>query len=330
MRALVLDNQTVRYAAEMAVPAMKPGDALLKVRLAGICNTDLELAKGYMGFAGVLGHEFVADVVDVADEDHRHWVGQRVCVDINAACQQASSVNQCAICGHPHHCPNRTVIGIDRHHGAFADYVVAPVRNLFAVPPEVSDTQAVFTEPLAAAFEITDQLTITSAQSVVVLGDGKLGLLIAQALRLATPHVTLIGRHAGKLALVERLGVQTEAVARGEQPRRVAAKSVDVVVEATGSAAGLETAMQLVRPRGTIVLKSTVATGTDLNLAPIVIDEITVVGSRCGPFDQALNALAARRVQVDSMVQAVYPIDQGEQAMAHAAQKGTLKVLLSF
>jgi threonine dehydrogenase-like Zn-dependent dehydrogenase len=321
MQGLVWANQHLRLEDALPVPELNPKEARIRVLMAGICNTDLEITKGYMGFEGVLGHEFVG-IVD-ACPDAPEWVGKRVCVDINAACDKATTMKECAACGNPHHCPNRTVIGIVNHHGGFAQYLKAPIRNLYEVPADVSNEQAVFTEPLAAAFEIVEQTPIHSGTTVVVLGDGKLGLLIAMALRQHSEHVTLLGRHPDKLSVLEGLGIHT-ALSEGYTPHQ----RVDVVVEATGSVHGLTHAMQLVRPRGVIVLKSTVADTTGLNLAPLVVDEITVVGSRCGPFDVALAALASGQLPVERLVQHRYPLQEGVPALEHAARKGTLKIIL--
>jgi threonine dehydrogenase-like Zn-dependent dehydrogenase len=331
MVALVLEGTHPRIDTQFPKPIPGPGEALLQVRQAGVCNTDLELVKGYMGFSGILGHEFVATVTECSDAPH--WVGKRVCADINAACELAVSPDECHTCGHPHHCPNRTVIGIDRHHGAFAQYLVAPIRNLYEVPDSVSDQAAVFTEPLAAAFEIAEQISIKRSETIVVLGDGKLGILIAQVMRLHCDTVWLLGRHAGKLAMVKHQAIQGPKVQTAlssvweNDPSKM--KKVDIVIEATGSASGLVQAMNLVKPRGTIVLKSTVAISNEVNLAPIVIDEITLLGSRCGPFDKALTALAAKQVAVEPLIVSAYPLVQAEEALAQANTKGTLKILLN-
>jgi threonine dehydrogenase-like Zn-dependent dehydrogenase len=309
---------------EMDLPPLAPNEARIRVKKAGVCNTDLEIIKGYMGFQGILGHEFVGVVEDAPDAPE--WVGQRVCVDINAACEEATNMKTCATCGHPHHCPNRSVIGIVNHHGAFAHYVTAPIRNLYEVPDSVSDEAAVFVEPLAAAFEIVEQVHIQKSDKVVVLGDGKLGLLIAMALRLHSENVTLVGRHREKLACVEGLGIDTVLTGQG----RPLPQGVDVVVEATGTAGGIEEAIALLKPRGVLVLKSTVADTKGLNLAPVVVNELTIVGSRCGPFDVAIKALAEGRVPVERLIQRRFALEEGVHALEVAAQKGMLKVLLEI
>jgi threonine dehydrogenase-like Zn-dependent dehydrogenase len=313
MRALHWDGSTLRLA-EVAVPAAEAETAVVRVQLAGICDTDLELTRGYMGFRGVLGHEFVGMVADgpVA------WVGRRVVGEINFAC------GRCEYCagGLARHCSGRRVMGILNADGAFAEYVAVPVANLHAVPDGVPDEAAVFTEPLAAACEIVEQVRIAPGQRCVVLGDGKLGLLAAQVLAQAGAHVLAVGKHDAKLAILARRGIETVRLDTWDRAR------VDVVVEATGSAEGLALAMAAARPRGTLVLKSTVAATAALNLAPLVIDEITVVGSRCGPFAPALGALAAGSVDVSSLIAARYPLRDGVDAMRHAAEPGTLKVVI--
>jgi alcohol dehydrogenase len=310
----------------VALPVLTAGEALVKVQTAGVCNTDLELIQGYMGYEGTLGHEFVGEVVGVFDgtvEKQASWLGKRVCVDINAACTLAQSHSQCDTCGHPHHCPTRTVIGIVNHDGGFAHYVKAPIANLYEIPASVPNDRAVFCEPLAAAFEIPEQLTIKPETTVIVLGDGKLGLLIAMVLRLFSQHVTLVGKHPEKLALVADLGITT-TVSSTYNPAALA----DVVVEVTGTASGLQQAIAWTKPRGTVVLKSTVAQGAALNLAPVVINELTILGSRCGPFDKALDALANQPLPVERLIQGRYPLAEGVAAIDHAKTKGTLKILL--
>ncbi len=323
MRALRLEQGRLALR-EVPRPEPPPGEALVRVRLAGICHTDQELARGYMSFAGTPGHEFVGEVVALGASDEEPGVplGQRVVGEINAAC------GTCAACRADlgRHCPTRTVLGILGRDGSFAEYLTLPTRNLHAVPDGVPDETAVFVEPLAAALEILEQVPIRPTDRVVVLGDGKLGQLVARALAATGCALTVVGHHATKRALLASAGI--DAVA--ELP----AERADVVVDCTGRAAGFAEAMRLVRPRGTLVLKSTVADarpGADappLNLAPLVIDEITVVGSRCGPFAPALRALAERRVAVEPLVSADYPLGDGVAAFERAAAPGTLKVLL--
>ena len=328
MRALLFNNQALSLDPRRREPELAGGDTLLRVRQAGICSTDLEIVRGYMGFNGILGHEFVADVVSSPD---KNLVGQRVVGEINIVC------GRCDLClsGLSTHCRNRSVLGILNHDGAFADLVRLPAENLHMLPKEVDDDQAVFVEPLAAAFQVTKQLgpQVTGSRGestearrwVTVLGDGRLGLLVAQVLRNAGYPVRMVGRHADKLALCEKWSIRSRLLS-DISPRH----DQDVVVDCTGSAAGFELAMQMVRPRGTIVLKSTVAAGTALNLAPLVIDEITVVGSRCGPFREAIRALAEREVDVTSLIHRRMKLDQGVEAMRVAGMPGVLKVILTM
>lgn len=314
MRALVWDGEALRLEERPLAPAA--GRARVRVLLAGICSTDLQILRGYMGFHGVPGHE----VVGVVEEGPPGLLGRRVVAEINFAC------GACAACagGLGRHCPTRDVMGILRADGAFAEQVLVPVANLHAVPDGVPDEEAVFAEPLAAAFEVLEQVHVRPGATAVVLGDGKLGLLVALVLHAAGARVTCVGRHAHKLEHLQRAGVQVALADQADPP----GDRVDLVVEATGSREGLARAMGLVRPRGTLVLKSTVADAHQLSLAPLVIDEVTVVGSRCGPFGPALAALDARRVRVAPLVEAVYPLAEGAAAVARASRPGALKVLL--
>ncbi len=281
------------------------------MRTAGVCNTDLELAKGYMGFSGVLGHEFVAEALD------GEKAGSRVVAGINFAC------GRCAAClaDAGRHCPERTVLGIDGADGAFAEELVVPACNLVEVPAAVSDEAAVFTEPLAAACEILDQIGDLARQDALVLGAGKLGPLIAQVLASAGFVVDLVGRHTDSLAWIEDHGVRLS----GESPDR---GGYALVVEATGTADGLASAIACTRPRGTLVLKTTVAGSHQVDLAPVVINEITLIGSRCGRFEPALELLATGRVAVTPMIDARYDLEDAERAFAHAARRGVRKVLI--
>jgi alcohol dehydrogenase len=318
MRALVFDKQ-LSFNPRHPEPPRESGECLIRVRRAGLCATDLEITRGYMGFAGVLGHEFVGEVVEAPSA--RQWVGKRVVGEINVVC------GRCDLClsGLSSHCRNRTVLGILNRQGAFADFVRLPAINLHEVPASVEDDAAVFVEPLAAAFQVTKQVKLDGKRWVTVLGDGRLGLLCAQVLRNAGCPVRVIGRHADKMRLCDQWGIRSRPVS-DITPRH----DQDVVVDCTGSAAGLELAMQLVRPRGTIVLKSTAADGKAINLAPIVIDEINVVGSRCGPFREAIKALAEKSVDVTSMIHRRMKIEQGVEAMELAGKPGVLKVLLTM
>jgi threonine dehydrogenase-like Zn-dependent dehydrogenase len=313
MYGLWLENKHLTLRGNIPVPQPPEGEALVRVLKAGICNTDVELTRGYYPYTGVLGHEFVGVV-----ESEGPLKGRRVCGEINAVC------GQCAQCrnGRRMHCDNRTVLGIVNRNGAFAEYLTLPIENLHAVPDSVPDDEAVFTEPLAAAVEIIEQIQIRPADEVVVIGDGKLGLLCAQALALTGCRLLALGKHASKLGVLTARGIRT-ALADAAPPLRA-----DVVVECTGSPAGFETARRLLRPRGTLVLKSTYAGSLTVDMSRIVVDEITVVGSRCGPFPRALDLLARRQVDVRSLIHARYPLAEGLAAMAKAQQPGVLKVLL--
>lgn len=291
------------------VPAPQPGDgqALVRVRLAGICNTDLELQRGYYGFRGIPGHEFVGDAG-----------GRRVVGEINAAC------GTCEWCreGLERHCPARTVLGIVEHPGAFAEYLALPERNLHPVPDSISDEQAVFAEPIAAACEILDQVRIPKGERVAVLGDGKLGLLIAQVLLAHGARVVQFGRHPEKLDISRAAGAEVHpALSIPEAEFRF-------VVDATGSPYGLKTAVTMTRPRGTVIMKSTVHGDVALDMAPVIVNEITLIGSRCGRFEPALELLRTGAIQVSPMISAEYPLESAPQAFNRATERGVLKVLL--
>jgi len=315
MLAVHLENGVVTTRT-LPVPARPEGFALLRLLAGGICNTDLELQRGYYGFAGTPGHEFVAEVVAA---DTPALVGRRVAGEINLAC------THCEWCrrGLGRHCPNRTVLGIVRHPGAFAEFFTLPERNLHALPDDVPTSRAVFLEPLAAACEILDQVAIPAGERVAVLGDGKLGLLIALVLNAHGYRVHQFGRHAAKLAIAARTGVHTE-IATAVLP--VAA--YDWVVDATGSPEGLRSAIAMTRPRGTVILKSTVHGTVGLDTAPVIVNELTLVGSRCGRFEAALPLLAHPLVPVEGLIAARFPLSDAPQAFARAAEKGVLKVLL--
>lgn len=315
MRALVLEDGL--SLCERDVPERLPGEALVRVRLAGICNTDQELVRGYMGFRGIPGHEFVG-VVEEADD--RSWVGERVVGEINCVCHDCPSCRA----GRPRHCLNRTVLGIVNRDGAFAEHLVLPVENLHRVPEEVPDEIAVFTEPVAAAFRILEQVSVGSGDRVIVLGDGKLGQLVAQVLHARTSRLTCVGKHPGKLGLLEDLGIGT-VLAGGEIEG-----GADIVVEATGSAAGFESALRLVRPEGTLVLKTTVARPVSVDLSLAVIGEIRIVASRCGPFAPALEALAKGDVVVRPMISDTFGLEDAVEAFGRADASGVVKVLLAI
>ena len=316
MRALHFD-QTLQYLPGAPDPEPPPGEALIRTRLAGICNTDLEIMRGYFGFRGVLGHEFVGEVIQA--DDASALVGQRVVGEINAYC------GDCPTCrrGDPTHCPRRTTLGIAGRNGAMADYFTLPSKLLYPVPESIPDEWAVFTEPLAAACEITEQVNLRPTDRVIVLGDGKLGLLIAQVLQLTGCDLLAVGRYPEKLAILERRGIPTHLAGEAVEP------GADVVVEATGSAAGFAAARSLVRPRGALVLKSTFHGDVTLNLSMVVVDEIMLVGSRCGPFPAALRLLEQRLVDVESLIHGTYPLAEGVAAFERAVAPGVLKILLA-
>ncbi len=330
MRALVRRETGLVLERDYPVPAPADGEALIRILLAGICNTDLEITRGYLDFQGVPGHEFVGMVEevygDVAQERYGHLAGKRIVGEINAACRRSD----CWYCqqGRHTHCPNRTTLGIVNRDGAFADYLTLPVENLHVVPENVSDEEAVFVEPLAANFEILEQVHIKPTDSVVIVGDGKMGQLAAQVLALSGCEVMMVGKHEEKLALAEKRGVHAYVLDDAERFALEKGRRVDLVVECTGSAQGLELALRLVRPRGTVILKSTVADKSSLHLAPIVIDEIRVQGSRCGPFPPAIRALSQRRVDVRPLISAQYSLDDALEAFEYAARPGVLKVLV--
>ena len=326
MRALVYDGTRLVLDQNYLLPPPVEGEALIRVLQVGICNTDLEIMRGYMDFRGVPGHEFVGVVEEIYGKQGSDLLGKHVVGDINAACHRSD----CSYCqrGMPTHCPNRTTLGIVKRDGAFADYLMLPIENLHLVPDNVSDEEAVFVEPLAANFEILEQVHIQPTESILILGDGKMGQLAAQVLALGGCEVMMLGKHEEKLALVKQYGIVTYLLKDIQQGTIPGGRRVDHVIECTGAAQGIELALSLVRPRGTLHLKSTVADKSTLNLAPIVVDEIRVQGSRCGPFVPALRALSQKRIDVRPLISATYTLDEGLAAFEYAEQKGVLKVLV--
>jgi alcohol dehydrogenase len=308
-------NQGRVSVQHIPLPVRTPGYALVRVLCAGICNTDLELQRGYYGFAGVPGHEFVGEVVET---DSPEWRGKRIAGEINFACHSCSWCRD----GLERHCPNRTVLGIVNQPGAFAEFVLVPERNLHEIPREIATEQAVFIEPLAAACEILDQVTIDPAASVAVLGDGKLGLLIAQVLHAHGLRVIQYGRHSENLKISSGLGIETS------MSRDRPSKEFFYVVDATGSAEGLKEAVAMCRPRGTVILKSTVHGEVPVDTAPVIVDELTLVGSRCGRFAPAVALLARARVRVDPLIAGEFALSDAPAAFHKAAERGTLKILL--
>ena len=315
MLALRVNNNGLKIT-NIAKPN-RSDEAVVRVLLSGICNTDLEIARGYAGFKGTIGHEFVGVVEESTD---RTLLGQRVVGEINAGC------GKCKLCrgGDSRHCPTRTVLGIVGRDGAHAEFLQLPVENLFPVPRKVRNEHAVFTEPLAAACAIRERVSITRSDRVAVIGDGKLGLLCAQVLALSGASLLLVGKHTSKLRIAERRGIETTSPKQAAKRQ----KQFDVVVEASGAAAGFGLALELLRPRGQLVLKSTFHGKTQLDAARIVVDEISIVGSRCGRFIPALDLLKRSAVDVDSLISEVHSLSDGVRAMRRAGARGVLKVLL--
>jgi len=317
MKALRYEDNSLAVA-DVPQP-VGDGEAVVRVTLSGICNTDLEIVGGYAGFAGTIGHEFVG-VVESPTANTTLSAGQRVVGEINAGC------GHCDLCrkGDSRHCPARTVLGIVGRDGAHAEYLTLPSANLLPVPDEISDECAVFTEPLAAACGILERATINGDTRVAVIGDGKLGLLCAQVLATTGAPVTLIGKHESKLQIAARRGIEAVMVEKAEKRKR----EFDVVVEASGSASGFDLALDLVHPRGVLVLKSTFHGATRVDAARIVVDEISVVGSRCGRFAPALDLLRQNAIDVENLISEECSLTDGVRAMGRAAERGMLKVLL--
>jgi alcohol dehydrogenase len=317
MKAVHLEGGRITLRSQPA-PRLPEGFARIRLLLAGICNTDLELQRGYYGFSGTPGHEFVGVVEEVNDPASRHWRGKRVVGEINLACRHCEWCTR----GLGRHCPRRTVLGIVKHPGAFRELLTLPVANLREVPRGIPDETAVFTEPLAAAGEILDQVRITSETTIAIVGDGKLGLLIAQVLRQKTPYITLHGRHRDKLRIAAAADIQTVL---NETPRE---DRYNVVVDATGSAEGLRQAVRMTEPRGTLIMKSTVHGLVSIDTAPVIVNEITLVGSRCGRFEPALSLLRRNKVNVAALISDEFSLAEASRAFARAAERGVLKVLL--
>jgi len=316
MKAVWLENNKISLSD--APQPRKPDEALIKIRKAGICSTDLELVKGYYPYTGILGHEFVGEVVEADGEDRASWIGQRVVGEINVVC------NQCEQCrnGRPTHCENRTVLGIVNRDGTFAEFTQLPIANLHRVPDSVPDEMAVFTEPLAAALEIQQQIQIKPTDRVLLVGAGRLGQLIAQTLALTGCGLRVVARHAHQQSLLNARGIRI--IPEEEiQPWRW-----DIVVEATGSSSGFALARKAIRPRGTLVMKSTYKGEMSVNFSSIVVDEINIVGSRCGPFEPALRLMASRQVDPTVLITNEYKLDEALKAFERAAETGALKVLV--
>ena len=314
MKALRFDGKELNYIENHPKP--QSDEALVRITLAGICGTDLEILQGYMSYEGVLGHEFVGVV---EESKNKELVGKRVVGEINVGCQNCNSCKK----GMERHCPNRTVLGILNRDGAFAEYLTLPEKNLHVLPDSITDNQAVFIEPIAAAFEIKEQISLNPDWQVAIVGDGRLSQLIASVLMTSCPNVTCFGRHENKLERLEKIGVKTKI---GILPEHEFI--FDLVVEATGSTSGFLDSMKLVRPKGSVILKSTIASKENLDLTPAVVNEITLVGSRCGPFRPAINALATGVISVDGLIDSEYPLEKYHDALKRAKESNTLKVVL--
>ncbi len=314
MKAVLFDKSI--SLVEIPKPARKEGEALIKVLLAGICNTDLEITRGYMGYNGVLGHEFIGIVED--SETH-FLINKRVVSEINIGC------GHCEFCmsGLKRHCPNRSVVGILDRQGAFAQYISLPDNNIFIIPDNVPDTHAVFVEPLAAALEILEQVRINPTSRVAIVGDGKLALLILQVIQLTGNKCFLFGKHKEKLNVAEQFGAITSLAKKGGN------KKFDFVIDASGKKEGFDFALNIIKPRGTIILKSTYQSKTSLNFAKIVIDEIHIIGSRCGPFEPAISLLEKKLIQIDPLISKIFPFKNSVDAFIFA-QKNNFKVLINF
>ena len=314
MKALHFDGQKMTFLTDYDPP--KPGETLVKINLAGICGTDIEILSGYMSYQGIPGHEFVGVIKESQDS---HLIGKRVVGEINVGC------GICELCkkGLERHCPHRTVLGILRRDGAFAQYLSLPEKNLHVIPDQIRDEQAVFVEPLAAAFEIKQQISLKQESNIALVGDGRLAQLVALVLNLSCQNITCFGRHKNKLELLKNLGIKTKIGIDSDDNQKF-----DLVVEATGSNSGFEDTMKLIKPKGTVILKSTLASKTNLDLTSMVINEVSVIGSRCGPFGPAINALASGRISVDNLIDSTYSLEKFQDAFEQAKKPDILKVLL--
>lgn len=316
MQGIWLENQKISLRQDLPIPQPAPNEALVKVIQAGICNTDLELLRGYYPYCGVLGHEFVG----IVEKGTPELQNKRVVGEINAAC------GHCYYCqkGQTTHCENRTVLGIVNRNGAFAEYLTLPIANLHPIPETVSTDAATFTEPIAAALEIQQQIEVKPENRVLVVGDGKLGQLVAQTLALTGCDLLVVGRHSEKLALLEALGIKTGF------KDVISPRSFDIAVECTGNPEGFELARMSLRPRGILVLKSTYAGKLTLDASAVVVDELMVMGSRCGPFERALSVLAEGKIKIERLIQGRYPLKEGLKAFEQAQKRGTLKIFLEM
>jgi len=314
VKALRFDGKELNFVENHPKP--KSDEVLVRITLAGICGTDLEILNGYMSYQGILGHEFVGVVEQSKNKD---LVGKRVVGEINVGCQNCDS----CLKGMERHCPNRTVLGILNRDGAFAEYLSLPEKNLHVLPDSISDKQAVFIEPIAAAFEITEQISLNSDWKVAIVGDGRLAQLILSVLRTVCLKITCFGRHENKLERLQKMGIKTKIGIRTEDEH-----IFDLVIEATGSTSGFFDSMRLVKPKGKVVLKSTIASKENIDLTPAVVNEVTLVGSRCGPFRPAINALATGMISVDALIDSEFPLEEFQDAFNLAKESNTLKVVL--
>ena len=314
MKATYFDGQKIIF--EDSYPTPNSDEALVRVNLAGICGTDLEILDGYMEYRGILGHEFAGTV---EKSKNPKLIGKRVVGEINVGCEKCSSCKK----GLQRHCPKRTVLGILNRNGAFAEFLLLPEKNLHIIPDSITDEQAVFVEPLAAAFEIKEQVKLDPAWSVAVVGDGRLAQLVLQVLKITCSNVTCFGKHKSKLESITKLGIKTKI---GIQARDEVL--YDLVVEATGSNSGFTDTMKLVKPRGIVILKSTIASRENLDLTPAVVNEITLIGSRCGTFKPAIEALATKTISVDHMIDSTFSLENFSEALQYAKKPDTLKVYL--
>lgn len=322
MKALVYDEK-LKLDRNYPMPEIKDNEVLIKTKMVGICNTDYEITQGYMGYKGVLGHEFVGVVEKTGKNCPDNLLGKRVVGEINCAC------NNCPSCYNnlQRHCPNRSTLGIWKKDGCFSEYFTLPYENVFEISENIDDITATFCEPLAAAYEILEQIHIKPFYKVAILGDGKLGLCISLVFKALNVDFVHIGKHREKLKISENIGVKTMLA---DEISQSDLQSFDVVVEATGSVGGFEKSVSLVKPRGILVLKSTIAAREGLNLAMVVVNEITVQGSRCGQFGPILRLLEDKKIDVSPLVDGIYDVDDFEDAFMKNSQKGTLKVLVKF
>jgi len=314
MKALFFNGEKLDFIPDYPEP--HNDEALVKVRLAGICGTDLEILNGYMSYKGILGHEFVGTVVK---SKNNNLIGKRVVGEINAGCEKCDSCKK----GLQRHCPNRTVLGILNRDGAFAEYLSLPEQNLHVIPDSISDEEAIFVEPVAAAFEIKEQIPLKSDWKLAIVGDGRLAQLIVSVLKTTCKDITCFGKHKNKLDRLQDLGVKIKIGISVEEEH-----IFDLVVEATGSNSGFLDSLKLVKPRGSVILKSTIASKENLDLTPAVVNEITIVGSRCGPFRPAIEGISTGMISVDGLIQSTYPLEKFKKALEDASRPSTLKIVL--